>query len=167
MARVHISDTHSRHMHLLPSNRRAHLFKRFKTSRFREIFRPSAHHKQIEHNADLPRRKAVSSSRKMSNWVQRDLLSGMGCFLIHPPQANSKKSWHGSAVGSMAWSRSAAANTHWAVVHTAFSCLLPVPHSFQWKTQIKNRQQMALTGLICHWEQQVSAAWRPSGDRAP
>ena len=36
MARVRISDTHSRHMHLLPSNHRAHLFKRFKTSRFRK-----------------------------------------------------------------------------------------------------------------------------------
>ena len=56
----------------------------------------------------LPLRVSVSWSRRISNWVQRDFDSGIGCFSIHPPQAYWKKSWHGSAVLSIASIKAAA-----------------------------------------------------------
>jgi len=50
---------------------------------------------------NVPAILTESSSRKMSIWVQRDLLDGIGFFLIHPPQAYWKKSSQGLAVGSI------------------------------------------------------------------
>ena len=53
-------------------------------------------------NNFIPLRMAVSLSFKMSNCDQPDFDFGIGLFFIHPPHAYWKKSWQGSAVGSIA-----------------------------------------------------------------
>ena len=59
-----------------------------------------------------------SWSNNTSKVLILDRSSGIRCFLFHVPQANWKKSWHGSADWFMANNNEAAANVHIIIIKT-------------------------------------------------